>query len=344
MAWPERRDLTVRDDGAVLHSHEGYAVVYEGGYQSWAPKETFEAAYQPETRMDFGRAMQAMREGRPVCRLSWNPTFERPIYIDRDCDAIVRNCYTDPGAFDLWTPTMADLLAFDWAVYRGENAQDEAPADEEPQDEQPEPSVSFEAAMEAMKKGAHVRLPSWPEGEAIKLNRTHTDLISTTTGDPADFGLGIIFTSGWEIARKGADLSTEAINRAIRAADITTRDLHLDRLTSPHIGDAIAYAMGVPRRYMGVDLAREEPEVKEESVDARSKDEGEDQDAPSLRRVVLTLPAAHPTHKPFELVLDVTHWNFLDGILTLYDDSGQLMSFAPGEWRAVRLDDEEDAA
>ena len=37
------RDATIEADG---HSRAGYRVVYEDGYVSWSPKDTFERAYR----------------------------------------------------------------------------------------------------------------------------------------------------------------------------------------------------------------------------------------------------------------------------------------------------------
>lgn len=50
----------------------GYGVVYPDGYQSWSPKDVFEAAYQPITAMSFGHAIAAMKDGHRVARAGWN--------------------------------------------------------------------------------------------------------------------------------------------------------------------------------------------------------------------------------------------------------------------------------
>lgn len=63
-------------------SDEGYLVEYQDGpkchplhegYISWSPKAVFEAAYQDQTEgMNFGHAIEAMRQGAKVARAGWN--------------------------------------------------------------------------------------------------------------------------------------------------------------------------------------------------------------------------------------------------------------------------------
>ena len=42
------------------------------GYVSWSPLDVFNRAYTPIKGMTFGEAIQAMKEGRKVCRAGWN--------------------------------------------------------------------------------------------------------------------------------------------------------------------------------------------------------------------------------------------------------------------------------
>jgi hypothetical protein len=65
-AWPQNKNPT------LIASPEGYAVMYEGGYTSWSPKDVFDAAYQPITAMGFGHAIAALKEGGRVARAGWN--------------------------------------------------------------------------------------------------------------------------------------------------------------------------------------------------------------------------------------------------------------------------------
>jgi hypothetical protein len=51
---------------------EGYKVVYEDGYESWSPKETFEKAYRETGGLTFGDAIEALKAGKKVARKGWN--------------------------------------------------------------------------------------------------------------------------------------------------------------------------------------------------------------------------------------------------------------------------------
>lgn len=55
-----------------LRGRAGYGVIYSDGYQSWSPKDVFEAAYQPVTAMSFGHALVALKAGARVARAGWN--------------------------------------------------------------------------------------------------------------------------------------------------------------------------------------------------------------------------------------------------------------------------------
>lgn len=76
-AWPEVRRVQTAEEKAhggtgIGEPADGYGVRYEDGYTSWSPKEAFEAAYMPVTAMDFGRALQALRDGHRIARAGWN--------------------------------------------------------------------------------------------------------------------------------------------------------------------------------------------------------------------------------------------------------------------------------
>jgi hypothetical protein len=49
----------------------GYKVVYEDGYESWSPKDTFEAAYRPSDALPMGLAIEAIKRGMRVRRYAW---------------------------------------------------------------------------------------------------------------------------------------------------------------------------------------------------------------------------------------------------------------------------------
>ncbi|HCL5132381.1 TPA: DUF2829 domain-containing protein [Salmonella enterica] len=61
---------------------EGYLVEYidggkpntdhYAGYVSWSPKDVFEKAYRMTTGMNFGLAIEALKQGKKVARSGWN--------------------------------------------------------------------------------------------------------------------------------------------------------------------------------------------------------------------------------------------------------------------------------
>lgn len=82
----------------------GYTVRYKDGYESWSPKDVFEAAYKPITAMGFGEALAAMKDGHRVSR---NGDGEIIRFDGKQFG-------TDNDVY--WTPRQEDLLAEDWAV------------------------------------------------------------------------------------------------------------------------------------------------------------------------------------------------------------------------------------
>lgn len=66
-AWPA--------DSGSIPSREGYGVIYEDGYASWSPKETFEAAYRviegDGQALSFGDALVMLKAGKRVTRAPW---------------------------------------------------------------------------------------------------------------------------------------------------------------------------------------------------------------------------------------------------------------------------------
>ncbi len=123
-AWPE-----------IKNDQEGYAVVYKDGYRSWSPKHTFEAAYQPVTRMSFSAALEALKAGAMVAREGWNgkgmflflvkgSSFQTnrepwlslfgegvPVSYHAHIDMKTAN-----GDFVPWLASQTDMLADDWTI------------------------------------------------------------------------------------------------------------------------------------------------------------------------------------------------------------------------------------
>lgn len=123
---------------------QGYGVIYADGYQSWSPKDVFEAAYQPVDAMGFGHAIQAMKEGHRVARAGWNgkgmwvaltpgSSFDAKHAKDghaakhRANEGVETICllpHIDMRAADGsmvvgWLASQTDMLADDWQIVQG---------------------------------------------------------------------------------------------------------------------------------------------------------------------------------------------------------------------------------
>ena len=114
---------------------DGYKVIYEGGYESWIPKEVFENAYRGTSGMNFGLAIEAMKKGKKVARFGWNGTgmflflvqgstfkVNRPpllgIYPEGTeinyCPHV--DMKTADGKIVPWLASQTDILADDWQI------------------------------------------------------------------------------------------------------------------------------------------------------------------------------------------------------------------------------------
>lgn len=120
-AWPEARD-----------GQEGYGVRYEDGYESWSPKDVFDAAYAPEDGgMNFGHALAALKEGRKVQRAGWNgvglwlelqvPDAHSKMTLPYIFIAYPASAKNTPGARVPWLASQTDMLADDWQITEGES-------------------------------------------------------------------------------------------------------------------------------------------------------------------------------------------------------------------------------
>lgn len=120
----------------------GYHVIYEDGYESWSPKDVFEAAYRPASGMNFGLALEALKKGSKVARGSWSGkgmwlslsglgVREVPasaFWSDNNAQhaaeqggsAKVLPCITAKTATGEilmgWLPPMLDMMAEDWQI------------------------------------------------------------------------------------------------------------------------------------------------------------------------------------------------------------------------------------
>ena len=59
-AWRVEGKVYLKDEAVPrsMNREDGYKVVYDGGYESWSPKDVFVKAYHEVNVMDFGGAIQ----------------------------------------------------------------------------------------------------------------------------------------------------------------------------------------------------------------------------------------------------------------------------------------------
>ncbi|MGN0998657.1 MAG: DUF2829 domain-containing protein [Faecousia sp.] len=117
---------------------DGYKVVYPDGYESWSPKDVFEAAYRPTDGMSFGLAIEAAKMGMKISRKGWNGKGMWVIYRTGYPDGIPCNKNTADavgipegtlfkvrpylqmkcvdGSFQMWLASQSDILADDWYI------------------------------------------------------------------------------------------------------------------------------------------------------------------------------------------------------------------------------------
>ena len=111
---------------------DGYKVVYPDGYESWSPKDVFEAAYRATDGMNFGLAIEAAKMGKRIARAGWNGKNQ---YVElascisyKNCageivnvghDAIGNKALAFVGTSGVqmgWMASQADMLADDWKI------------------------------------------------------------------------------------------------------------------------------------------------------------------------------------------------------------------------------------
>lgn len=131
-SWP----IPIDRDGQTWE--DGYKVVYPDGYESWSPKEVFEAAYRKTDGMNFGLAIEAAKMGKRIARKGWNGKNMSVAYQKGYPDGIPCNKNTAEawgmqegelfkcrpylqmrcadGTFQMWLATQSDILADDWYI------------------------------------------------------------------------------------------------------------------------------------------------------------------------------------------------------------------------------------
>ena len=131
-AEPKMRKVPAENCLADRGFEYGYRVIYPDGYESWSPKDVFEAAYREASGMNFGLAIEAAKMGKKIARAGWNGKNQYVelasciSYINAagetvNCDheAIGNKALAFVGTSGVqmgWLASQADMLADDWMI------------------------------------------------------------------------------------------------------------------------------------------------------------------------------------------------------------------------------------
>ena len=117
-----------------VHIEDGYKVVYPDGYESWSPKDVFEAAYRATDGMNFGLAIEAAKMGKKIAREGWNGNgmllYHVPAAAYPPCTEVAKEAFcgsdvpygayiamkTAQGNVVPWLASQTDMLSDDWKI------------------------------------------------------------------------------------------------------------------------------------------------------------------------------------------------------------------------------------
>lgn len=124
-----------KDAGGHKKGDAGYRVRYSDGYESWSPKDVFEAAYRRTGGMSFGLAIEAAKKGHKIQREGWNgkgmfvyhiPVGRYPARTEAAKSIAAGDGKVSYGAYLAiktvsgevipWLASQADMLADDWRI------------------------------------------------------------------------------------------------------------------------------------------------------------------------------------------------------------------------------------
>ena len=133
-AEPKMRKVPAENCLADRGFEDGYKVIYPDGYESWSPKDVFEAAYRETSGMNFGLAIEAAKIGKKIARAGWNgkgmflflaTDIEFYTKAELSCVSELEGDLTLP-AFVMktaddhfcvgWLASQTDMLADDWKI------------------------------------------------------------------------------------------------------------------------------------------------------------------------------------------------------------------------------------
>lgn len=135
--WKLPEDENGADEGYLVEYLDGGAANHPNhtGYISWSPKDVYERAYEPVTRMNFGHALEMLKLGHKVARAGWNgkgmfvylvpeaaypaqtgaakATFGEEAFVPYNAYLAI---YGVDKKISTWVPSISDVLAEDWSV------------------------------------------------------------------------------------------------------------------------------------------------------------------------------------------------------------------------------------
>ena len=131
-AAPKMRKVPAENCLADRGFEDGYKVIYPDGYESWSPKDVFEAAYRATDGMNFGLAIEAAKMGKKIARAGWNGknqyvelassiSYKNSAgeIVNVEHDAIGNKALAFVGTSGVqmgWLASQADMLADDWKI------------------------------------------------------------------------------------------------------------------------------------------------------------------------------------------------------------------------------------
>ena len=129
--WALPADEDETDDGYLVEYLDGGEpnIVGHAGYVSWSPRAQFENAYRPVTAMNFGHALDALKEGERVARPGWNGKGmwlmlirDWTVHVDysSDVEGLLPipwiGMRTADRCLGPWLASHTDMLAEDWSI------------------------------------------------------------------------------------------------------------------------------------------------------------------------------------------------------------------------------------
>lgn len=120
--WTVPADENADDEGFLVEYIDGGQANHPAhkGYISWSPKGVFEQAYRPVSGLNFGLAIEALKDGRRVARNGWNGKGMFLYHVPASMQFPGHRSYIEMKTVDdeyvPWVASQTDILAEDWVV------------------------------------------------------------------------------------------------------------------------------------------------------------------------------------------------------------------------------------